>query len=166
MENIGTIIRNFKFLKHNLNLAKGRIKYIKKETVFSLDKTAKLEINGVLTFNDTAIRGMKKSSLLRMDKNSRLSTAGKFRFFYGADIILFEGSELILGRESYINSDCKIRCKNNITIGNQCAIGPEFICIDSDWHSINDSMKNEPIVIGNNVWIGTRVTILSGVHIR
>ena len=133
---------------------------------FKLDKTSELDINGKLTFNDTIINNIKQISLLRMDKNSKISVRGKFRFFYGTDIILFEGSELILGGESYVNSYCKIRCKNSIRIGNGCAIGPEFTCIDSDWHSINGTMKNMPIVIGNHVWIGTRVTILSGVHIR
>ena len=134
--------------------------------IFKLSKTAKLNINENLTFSDNVINGMKKISSLRMDKNSTLSVSGKFRFFYGADIVLFEGSKLLLGRESYINSYCKIRCKNSISIGDECAIGPEFVCIDSDWHSINDTMRDEPIVIGNHVWIGARVTVLSGVHIR
>lgn len=166
MLDVVTIIKNLKFLKYNLNLSKGKIKYRNKGMLFKLDKTAKLEVNGVLTFNDTAISGMKRDSLLRMDKNTLLTTSGKFRFFYNTDIILFEGSKLILGKESYINSNCKIRCRNSITIGNECAIGPDFICMDSDWHTIDDRMKDEPIVIGNHVWIGSRVTILSGVHIR
>ena len=163
---IVSVIKNLKFLKNNLDLSNGIINYRKKEMIFKLNKTAKLDINGNLTFNDTAINGMKKMSSLRMDKKATLSVSGKFRFFYGADIVLFEGSKLLLGRESYINSYCKIRCKNSISIGNECAIGPEFTCIDSDWHSINNSMRNEPIVIGNHVWIGARVTVLSGVHIR
>ena len=153
-------------MKNNLNLSDGIINYKKGEMFFKLSNTAKLNINGNLTFGDNVIKGMEKTSSLKMDKNSTLDVAGKFRFFYGADIVLFEGSKLLLGRESYINSYCKIRCKNIISIGDECAIGPEFICIDSDWHSINGKMRDEPIVIGNHVWIGARVTILSGVHIR
>lgn len=134
--------------------------------IFKLEKTAKLNIKGNLIFDDRSISGMKNLSYLRMDKKSTLSVNGKFRFFYGADIVLFEGSKLLLGKESYINSYCLIRCRNSITIGDECAIGPEFVCVDSDWHSINGNMKNKPIIIGNHVWIGARVTVLSGVRIR
>lgn len=149
-----------------MDLSKGIIDYKKEELILKLSKTANLNINGHLIFGDNVIKGMEKTSSLRMDNNSMLDVAGKFRFFYGADIVLFEGGKLLLGKESYINSYCKIRCKNSISIGDECAIGPEFICIDSDWHSINGTMRDESIVIGNHVWIGARVTILSGVHIR
>ncbi|HHT25364.1 MAG TPA: acyltransferase [Clostridiaceae bacterium] len=84
---------------------------------------------------------------------------------YGADIILFEGAELYLGCNSFINSDCKIRCHNKITIGDDCAISHDFTIMDSDAHKLNGKTSCGPIQIGNHVWIGTRVTILNGVQI-
>lgn len=37
--------------------------------------------------------------------------------------------------------------------------------MDSDAHELNGERNTKPIHIGNHVWIGTRVTILSGVNV-
>lgn len=84
---------------------------------------------------------------------------------YGADIILFNEACLKLGRDSFINSDCKIRCHKQIVIGNDCAISHDFTIMDSDAHEICGNRNTKPVYIGNHVWIGTRVTVLSGVNI-
>ena len=105
-----------------------------------------------------------RSSILRMDENSILDCAG-FQFMYGADIILFKNAHLVLGKNSFINSDCKIRCHKEITIGEDCAISHDFTIMDSDAHELNGSRNTNPIHIGNHVWIGTRVTILNGVSV-
>lgn len=106
-----------------------------------------------------------KNSCLRMDKDSFLDVKGVFSFFYGADIIIFEGARLILGDNSFINSNCKIRCHKKIEIGDNCAISHDFTVMDSNAHSLNGDRSTEPVIIGNHVWIGTRVTVLSGVTI-
>lgn len=106
-----------------------------------------------------------KNSCLRMDKDSFLDVKGVFSFFYGADIIIFEGARLILGDNSFINSNCKIRCHKKIKIGDNCAISHDFTVMDSNAHSLNGDRSTEPVIIGNHVWIGTRVTVLSGVTI-
>ena len=77
---------------------------------------------------------------------------------------LFEGGELILGR-GFINSNCKIRCFERISIGNGCAISHDVTIMDSDAHEINGSRNTAPICIRDHVWIGTRATVLSGVTI-
>ena len=84
---------------------------------------------------------------------------------YGADIILFENAHLKLGKNSFINSDCKIRCHKEIIIGNDCAISHDFTIMDSNAHLLNGDKHENAIIIGNHVWIGTRVTVLSGVSI-
>nr|MBQ4455475.1 acyltransferase [Clostridia bacterium] len=84
---------------------------------------------------------------------------------YGADIVLFKGAALELGKDSFINSDCKIRCHRKIVIGDDCAISHDFTVMDSDAHKLNGHSSTEPVIIGNHVWIGTRVTILNGVHV-
>lgn len=60
-----------------------------------------------------------------MDKNAKLVTHGNASVFYGSDIIVFENATLEIG-SSFINSDCKIRCHKNITIGDGCAISHDF----------------------------------------
>ena len=59
----------------------------------------------------------------------------------------------------------------NVTIGSNCLIAP-FVYIIDDNHQtkkgININLQDhdkEPIIIGNDVWIGTRSTILKGVKI-
>jgi acetyltransferase-like isoleucine patch superfamily enzyme len=106
-----------------------------------------------------------RSSILRMDNGSKLVVDGKFDFFYGADIAIFENATLKLGDNTFINSDCKIRCHKYIEIGNDCAISHNFTLMDSDKHFLNGDNHTKTVIIGNHVWIATGVTVLSGVNI-
>ena len=129
-----------------------------------INRTAVLNLKGNLVLNANRMGKNDRSSILRMDENSILDCAG-FEFMYGADIILFKNAHLVLGKNSFINSDCKIRCHKEITIGENCAISHDFTIMDSDAHELNGSRNTNPIHIGNHVWIGTRVTILNGVTV-
>lgn len=131
---------------------------------FKLEKGAKIILNGNLKLNANRLGKNGRSSILRMDENSILECDG-FTFMYGADIILFNEACLKLGRDSFINSDCKIRCHKQIVIGNDCAISHDFTIMDSDAHELCGNRNTKPVYIGNHVWIGTRVTVLSGVNI-
>lgn len=105
-----------------------------------------------------------RSSVLTLEKGSRLVVDGDFDFYYDADIQLFEGATLTLG-SGFINSGCKIRCHESIDIGDGCAISHDFTVMDSNAHMLNGLRGTAPVVIGRHVWIGTRVTVLSGVTI-
>lgn len=129
-----------------------------------LARNSKIILNDFLILNANKMGRNGRSSLLRMDEDSILECNG-FAFMYGADIILFKGAHLILGKNSFINSDCKIRCHKEITIGEGCAISHDFTVMDSDAHEINGSKNTNPVHIGNHVLIGTRVTILNGVTV-
>lgn len=129
-----------------------------------LSKSSILRLNGNLFLNSNRIAANCRTSILRMDENSVLECHG-FSFMYGADIILFKGSRLELGKGSFINSDCKIRCHKEITIGEGCAISHDFTVMDSDAHELDGNRNTNPVHIGNHVWIGTRVTILNGVNV-
>lgn len=129
-----------------------------------LNKKSTMTLIGNLKLNDLSFGGNHRSSILRMDEESILDCDG-FKFAYGADIIVFKGGHLILGKGSYINSDCKIRCHKEITIGRDCAISHDFTVMDSDAHQIEGIVHTSPVHIGDHVWIGTRVTILQGVTI-
>lgn len=140
----------------------GKI-YLDKDYL-KINKTAVLNLKGNLVLNANRMGRNDRSSILRMDENSILDCAG-FEFMYGADIILFKNAHLALGKNSFINSDCKIRCHKEITIGENCAISHDFTIMDSDAHELNGSRNTNPIHIGNHVWIGTRVTVLNGVTV-
>ena len=129
-----------------------------------VNKSAKLMLRKNLYLSTNSMNGNGRSSILRMDENSVLTCEG-FKFMYGADIILFNGSQLTLGKDSFINSDCKIRCHKEISIGDDCAISHDVTIMDSDAHELNGNRNTRPIHIGNHVWVGTKVTILNGVNI-
>lgn len=140
----------------------GKI-YLDKDYL-KINRTAALNLKGNLVLNANRMGRNGRSSILRMDEKSTLDCAG-FQFMYGADIILFKGAHLVLGKNSFINSDCKIRCHKEITIGENCAISHDFTVMDSDAHELNGSRNTNPVHIGNHVWIGTRVTILNSVTV-
>lgn len=141
---------------------KGKVR-VSGKCHFHLNKLSKIESNGIITFGVNSF-GSSRETTLRMDKNSEIIASGNFDFFYGCDIILFEGAKLVLGN-SFINSDAKIRCHKEIKIGDNCAISHDFTIMDSNAHSLNGDRGTKPIIIEDNVWIGTRVTVVSGVTI-
>lgn len=135
------------------------------EDWLKLHPSSRVYLQGNLNLNTNRFGRNGRSSVLRMDEKSGMNVQGNFCFMYGADIVLFKDAKLTLGARSFINSDCKIRCHKEITIGSDCAISHDFTVMDSDAHCLNGSKKTESVHIGDKVWIGTRVTILSGVTV-
>lgn len=85
------------------------------------------------------------------------------------------GAVLIIGNNCGFSSVC-LWSFQSITIGNYVNIGADTILMDSDAHSLShlDRRKvttdferkvNKPIIIDDDVLIGTRCIILKGVHI-
>ncbi|MBN9312778.1 MAG: acyltransferase [Chryseobacterium sp.] len=100
-----------------------------------------------------------------MYQNSTIDVENTFFIHSGCDVMVFKNAKLKLG-SGYINRYCKIRCYEEITIGNNVAISENFTIWDSDAHEIiGNGNPTAPIVIGNKVWIGTNVTVLKGVTI-
>jgi len=82
---------------------------------------------------------------------------------------------LAIGNNTGLTS-CIISCRNKITIGNNVKIGGNVRIFDHDFHSLNhlnrrnyaeDSLftKSSPVIIEDDVFIGTNSIILKGVHI-
>lgn len=163
------IIKNirlfFKVFPHtNCMMWKGGHLNVDINSYLILHKSAKIILNKSLVLGSNSIKRNGRTSILRMDENSILSVNGNFSFFYGADIVIFKDAKLVLGN-SFINSDCKIRCHEHIEIGSDCAISHDFTIMDSDSHYINGYNHTKPVIIKDHVWIGTRATILSGVTV-
>jgi acetyltransferase-like isoleucine patch superfamily enzyme len=72
-------------------------------------------------------------------------------------------------------SGSTICAANNIDIGDRCVIGADVIIADTDFHSMNPSIRsslddgkhalNKPVKIGCDVFIGGRSIILKGVEL-
>ena len=84
-----------------------------------------------------------------------------------------ETSKIEIGSKTHFNNNAAIIAnKETIHIGENCFIGINFQCYDSDFHGLTiatrnnpDYIKNKSVSIGNNVFIGNNVIVLKGVKI-
>lgn len=92
----------------------------------------------------------------------------RFRTLGRVTLICDQGATLSIGNNVFINGGSEIAATCHITIGHNALLGPEVRFMDSDYHDIHDHAKpgkKEPIVIGDDVWIGARAMVLKGVTI-
>jgi maltose O-acetyltransferase len=82
------------------------------------------------------------------------------------------GSRIEIGDGVYINNNAVIIAdRTSISIGADTLIGPELCIFDSDFHDLHPERRSsgtplaEPVTIGKNVFLGSKVTILKGVTI-
>ncbi len=91
-----------------------------------------------------------------------------FTVHAGATIVVMPDATLNI-KSGYINRNATIVCSNKIEIGENATIAQNVIIRDSDIHHLiienNEISNNSPIIIGDNVWIGTGSIILKGVKI-
>lgn len=80
-------------------------------------------------------------------------------------------SKIYIGTQTYINRNTFLDASLSITIGQQCAIGPNCYITDHD-HSYEANLPplEQPLIsrsacIGDRVWLGANVTVLKGVTI-
>lgn len=85
-------------------------------------------------------------------------------------------AKLVIGGE-FGMSNTVIQCRSSITIGERVRIGNGCLIMDTDFHNLDwrkrtyydkhddEPVKSAPIIIGDNVFIGTRCVITKGVVI-
>ncbi len=80
------------------------------------------------------------------------------------------GKQISVGKRFFANFNFTVLDEARVTIGDDCFIGPN-VSIYTACHSTDPEERNsrkewaEPVSIGNNVWIGGSVVILSGITI-
>ncbi|WP_144721833.1 DapH/DapD/GlmU-related protein [Agrococcus jejuensis] len=78
------------------------------------------------------------------------------------------GRSTRIGRRVFINAGCRFQDQGGITIGDDCLIGHDVI-IATLQHGMAPDRRADlvpaPVVLGRNVWLGARVTVLPGVTI-
>ena len=85
--------------------------------------------------------------------------------------LCLDGGSVTINGNIFFNNDVSINCMKSIQIGSGCIIGENVKIYDHDHAIINDvpysqsGFVTSDIIIGNNVWIGSNVTILKGVRI-
>ena len=76
---------------------------------------------------------------------------------------------LSVGNNICINGNTTICCAQEINLGSNTLVSWDCIFMDTDFYKIYSANKeinqNTPIIIGENTWIGCRVSILKGCRI-
>ena len=123
---------------------------------------------------------------IRKDQSASIRIGNHFLFYSGdcynplarnirGSIFAFKGSKIEIGDNVGLSS-CVLWCSKSIKIGNHVNIGADTIILDTDSHSLDyrirrdrvldaKSARTAPIVIEDDVLIGTRCIILKGVTI-
>jgi len=77
---------------------------------------------------------------------------------------------LDIGDQVFVNYGTSIGATELVRIGPRCNIGSHVMMIDNDFHRLEPERRLElppsaPIVLEENVWLGSRVIVLRGVTI-
>lgn len=109
-------------------------------------------------------------SRLVVKRNGVLRFMGEAHLGHGTRLVVREGAEAVLGDNFAISSNTTIQCYNKVQFGKNVQFSWECLLMDSDTHKIigpdGEVMNPDaPVIVGDNVWIGSRVTILKGVRI-
>jgi acetyltransferase-like isoleucine patch superfamily enzyme len=99
----------------------------------------------------------------------RLICEGSVAVGQGAQWEIQETGVVRIGDGTYINTFSIMVITTSLTIGAGCAIAWQTQFLDDDMHTIlvdgRSPSRSAPIVLEDDVWIGSRVTILKGTHV-
>jgi len=108
---------------------------------------------------------------LRVSNKSKISFGKGVTVRAGVKIRLNNKGKLRVGNRVGFNNYCLINCMDSISIGDNVIFGQNIMMYDHD-HNFkkqgiirDNGFKTKPIVIGNNVWIGSNCVILKGTQI-
>jgi acetyltransferase-like isoleucine patch superfamily enzyme len=105
-------------------------------------------------------------NIFRTYSNTKIILGNNVRLHKGVEIYLdAPGAKIEIGNRTYINRRSTIACKQEIIIGEDCAISWDVTILDTDYHDIEGQIQTKKVEIGNRVWIGCKATILKGVRI-
>lgn len=115
------------------------------------------------------------AGIISFDPNVRIGVFPSPRFLDGYSYIEARNpsARVTLGAGTWINNGfCCIAEHSSICIGRNCLIGPNVEILDSDFHGLAIAERSvsrpewaAPVVLEDNVFVGSNVRILKGVRI-
>lgn len=91
-----------------------------------------------------------------------------FSYLAKVELYVGPGGKLEIGDDTFVNNGTSLSASTHIKIGSRVNIAPHCTIIDNDFHGTDDRdgpPKMAPIVLEDDVWLGTRVIVLKGVTI-
>lgn len=158
-----------KLLKYNYyRYLKSRKRILlSRQTRLTLIGTGKVIVNegGLLLSEIAYCMEGSRACEIRVEDGCTMIVNGYCRLVE-VNILIYEKGVLTIGA-NIIESKCHIVCVQRITIGSGCQIARGVVIRDNDGHPMNgkEKMNTAPVMIEDDVWIGTRAIILKGVII-
>lgn len=160
----------------NSSLKDGLIIYPRKNVVFDIHPSAKINIERSLIYGESPVKGMSLPSCLRMEANTTFNLTegvidrygeGPYSLKHGAYIEIVNGGKLTISRGAS-NIGLTIMCAKEVHIGSGVRIGRNVSI--RDWNGphviVSSTYRNHaPVYIGNHVWLCSGCTIMPGVTI-
>lgn len=123
--------------------------------------------------------GIKTEGLIFLPRRYEISKARGAEFTIGAWVWIGRGcafraheGTLTIGRKTTFGGNNTINCYERVEIRDECLFADNIYVVDFDhWYldphmSIrSQGIRKEPIVMGPNVWVGEKATVLRGVTI-
>jgi len=114
---------------------------------------------------------------VRLRGRLRLSGSGKIVLGEGVsfngtvvpiELVTYESGRIEIGAHTFINYGSSIAARTSVKIGSYCHLGHYMFVMDNNQHDVVRHWElppSDPVVIEDNVWIGSKVVILPGVRI-
>jgi acetyltransferase-like isoleucine patch superfamily enzyme len=106
---------------------------------------------------------------IHLGENATFSIQGTVQVHRGTRVFVHDGGHLEIGTRSYINDCSTVTCFEHIQIGSGCSISWHTNILDTNVHELivqgRPRPRSKPVVIGNEVWIGTGAMVLAGTTI-
>lgn len=80
----------------------------------------------------------------------------------------YTNGRIEIGEHTFINYGSSITARTSVKIGSRCFLGHYTFIMDNDQHDVvrhTELPPSGPVVIEDNVWIGSKAVILAGVRI-
>lgn len=84
------------------------------------------------------------------------------------ELATYASGLIAIGDQTFINYGCSIAARASVKIGANCHLGHYLFVTDNNQHDIVEHWElppSNPVIIEDNVWIGSKVVILPGVRI-
>jgi acetyltransferase-like isoleucine patch superfamily enzyme len=84
------------------------------------------------------------------------------------ELVTYESGRIEIGAHTFINYGSSIAARVSVKIGAHCHLGHYMFVMDNNQHDVVRHWElppSDPVVIEDNVWIGSKVVILPGVRI-
>jgi len=141
-----------------------------KGTRISIAKSAKIILKGNLTLNGNKQFGSRAETLVLLREGASWTINGDVFLYYGDTLQVHKDAQLITG-DLRMNTGSTLICAYKMIIGQKVSTARGVFIFDSDHHPVYNAENvriNEPkeVVIGDNVWLGLKSTVMKGAHIE